>query len=283
MYDNCFIICTGGGNLSSELKMQLQKVEQLLIHGEYQEALKLIEEGLKTKKISKEEKLAFLIQKSTMQNYLGKHKEALETAEKVLKESGETDYVLLHVDALIEKGMATGALYEKIDEIANSIDKGIELLETTKLVFPEKEIAKRKALLFFYKGGLLRMSGKTKESHKFLEESVSTAKKSGNQHIRAWVLLWISFFERNKNYAEEAHEIAIEIGNKFLLALSYNYLAVFAVIKYDYFEAIELLEKVFPLLDEVGSTFHRAECYNNLGVCYHSTNWTKPWCTIKEH
>ncbi len=253
------------------MKKQLQKVEQLLIHGEYQEALKLIEEGLKTKNISKEEKLAFLALKSSILNYLGKHKEALESAEKVLLESEETDYVLLHVDALIQKGMALLALYGKMDESTNSIDEGIELLETTKLVIPEKELAKRKALLFLIKGSLLMVSGKTKESHKFLEESVSIAKRSGNQHIRAWVLLWVGSHIRNKNYAEEAQKISIEIGNKFLLAHSYHSLALNAAVKYDYFEAIELIEKVFLLLDEVGSTFYREESYNNLGYCYHAT------------
>lgn len=257
--------------LSSTMKKQLQKVEQLLIHGEYQEALKLIEEGLKTKNISKEEKLGFLVLKSTIQNDLGKHKEALETAENVLKESGETDNVLLHVDALIQKGMAAYYLYEKIDESVNSLDKCIELLKTTKLVISEKELAKRKALLFNYKGGLLLSLGNPKESHKLMEESVSFARKSGDKRILAWVLPWTGIITNNKNYAEEAQEIAIEIGNKVLLAFSYFSLAAIATLKYDYYEAIELSNKVYPLLDEVGSTYLREVSYNNLGVCYRAT------------
>ncbi len=261
----------GGILLSSTIKQQLQKVEQLHFHGEYQEALKLIEEGFKTKNISKEEKLAFLILKSTIHFDLGELKEALEIAEKVLGESGETDNVLLHIDALIQKGMVIFNLYEKIDESANSLDKANELLETTKLVIPEKDFSKRKALLFLVKANLLSVSGNRKESHKLFEESVSFARKSGNKRILAWVLLWTGFVTTNKNYAEEAHEISIEIGNKFLLACSYFSLAVNAGYKYDYYEAIELYIKGFSLLDEVGSTFHREGSYNNLGVCYHNT------------
>jgi hypothetical protein len=77
--------------LASTIKKELQEVEQLLIHGEFQKGLTLIEKNLKKKAISKEEKLGFLVLKSTILNDLGKHKEALETAEKALKDSGETD------------------------------------------------------------------------------------------------------------------------------------------------------------------------------------------------
>jgi tetratricopeptide (TPR) repeat protein len=250
----------------------LQEVEKLLIHGEFQEGLKLIEKNLKNKNITKEEKLGFLVLKSTYLNELGKHKEALETVETVLKESGKIDNILLHVDALIEKAMAANNLSGKIDEIGSIIDKGFELLETTKLVFPEKELIKRKALLINYKGLHLFFLGNPKESKKLLEESVSLARKSGDKRILAWALFGIGFTAKNKDYAEEAHKIALETGNKLLLALTYYCLAVFSYSKHDYYEAIELMEKFFTLLDEVGSTFIKEENYNDLGVYYRATN-----------
>ncbi|NHK31320.1 MAG: hypothetical protein FK730_08210, partial [Asgard group archaeon] len=207
-YDNCFIICTGGSNLSSDIQKQLQEVEQLLIHGEFQEGLALIEKNLKKKAISKEDKLGFLVLKSTYLNDLGKHKEALESAEKALKEIKETANVLLHVDALLQKAFADYYLSGKMDEMGTIIDKGFELLETTKLVFPEKELSKRKSLLFNYKGFLFYFFlGNPKESQKLLEEGVSLARKSGDKRILAWALLWIGFTAKNKDYTEEAQKI----------------------------------------------------------------------------
>lgn len=167
--------------------------------------------------------------------------------------------------------MAAYYLYEKIDESVNSHDKCIELLETTKLVISEKELAKRKALLFNYKGVLLLSLGNPKESHKLMEESITFARKSGDKRILAFCLPWTGFIIKNKNYVEEAQEISIEIGNKVLLAISYFSLATFAFSKYDYYEAIELSNKMLSLLDEVGSTFLREGSYNNLGVYYRLT------------
>ncbi|MHA1308489.1 MAG: hypothetical protein ACTSQN_14455 [Candidatus Heimdallarchaeota archaeon] len=73
--------------MSSTTKKQLQEVEQLIIHGEFQEALSVIEEGLKKKGISKEAELSFLILKSEVAYYLGNLQEALQLAELVLKAS----------------------------------------------------------------------------------------------------------------------------------------------------------------------------------------------------
>jgi tetratricopeptide (TPR) repeat protein len=272
-YDNCFIICTGGSNLSSDIQKQLQDVEQLLIHGEFQEGLALIEKNLKKKAISKEEKLGFLVLKSTILNDLGKHEEALETAEKVLKESGETANVLLHVDSLYEKGLASYFVYEDIDECTKCIEKGLEILETTKLDIPEKELAKRKALLFQLKGQFLFLFGNLKEGLKIIEESIAFARKSGDKRTLAWVLLGTAGVNGNKNYAEEAHEIASEIGNKLLLAQTYLFaLAEIEASKHNYYEAIELIEKGSTLLDESGSTFLRERLYINLGRYYRVTN-----------
>jgi len=257
--------------LSTTVKKQLKKAEQLLTQGEYQEALKLIDVGLKTKNISKEVKLGFLVLKSTIQNDLGKHKEALETAEKALKENGETDYVLLHVDALIQKGMAFYYQYENMVEFINILDKGIELLETTISVFPEKELAKRKALLFNCKGAQLLFVGNPEESQKLMEESVSFARNSGDKRVLAYCLCVAGFTKNKEHYAEEARKISTEIGNKLYLAFSYFSLAMFASKKYDYYEAIELSNKMLSLLDEVGSTFFREGSYNNLGIYYRAT------------
>ncbi|NHJ48001.1 MAG: tetratricopeptide repeat protein, partial [Asgard group archaeon] len=254
--------------MSSTIKKQLQEVERLLIHGDFQEGLALIEKNLKKKAISKEEKLGFLVLKSTILNDLGKHKEALETAEEALNEGGEIDNILLHVDALFQKGHAAYFVYEDMNEFITCIDKGLELLDTTKLAIPEKELAKRKALLLNYKGQYFLMSGNIKECLKIVEESIPFARKSEDKRILTICLIWAAYFTRKINYIEEAYEIASEIGNKMLLALSYVPLSGIEARKYNYNEAIELYEKAFPLLEEVGSTYLRELLYNNLGLYY---------------
>ena len=92
--------------MSSTIEKQLQEIKQLIANGQFQEASKLIEVGLKKKNIRKIEELNFLVLKSELLNDLGKHKEALNLSDIVLTENEKINDTLLKVSALAEKAMS---------------------------------------------------------------------------------------------------------------------------------------------------------------------------------
>ncbi|MHA1502480.1 MAG: hypothetical protein ACTSSB_11580 [Candidatus Heimdallarchaeota archaeon] len=131
--------------MSSSFEKQLKKVDQLIIHGQFKEALSVIKEGLKKKDISKEAELIFLILKSEVECYLGNLQEALQLAELVLKESKGLANVLLQVDALI--WIATSSHWVgKISKALETAEKGLKIISSATNL-PAKAIAKRKAQL----------------------------------------------------------------------------------------------------------------------------------------
>lgn len=252
-------------------------MEQLIILGDFKEAMSLIEDITKKKGLSKEDRLACKVLKSDIQNDLGKHKEALALAEEVLKESSGLDNALLQLDALIQKAGALFLSTGKVNDALNCIEEGIELLKTIPSDVPAKELAERKAWLLNWKGFIIFFHlGDFPKSIELLQESLSFAEESGNKRIIALVFTWLGivylFLSDYMKKAEEclvkAKKTAEEIGNKLLLSLSYSSLGALLGRKKEFDQAIEFYKKSLSFVKEVGSTFFVAIRYNDLGLIY---------------
>ncbi|NPE07969.1 MAG: tetratricopeptide repeat protein [Asgard group archaeon] len=256
--------------MSSTIEKSLQKIEQLLIHGEFQEALKIIENSLKRRYIKKEERLSFLVHKSDIQNELGKHIVALELAEEVLKESEKLDNNLLQIDALVQKVIA---LYYSIGQFAEGlicIEKGLGLLNKISDI-PPKDFAKRKSLLLHWNGLIVHQLGDFEKNKELLKESLIFAEKSGNKRIIARCLTFLGFFmtsdEKQDEYFDRAYKTAKEIGNKLELAAYYITYGYILGKRREFDKSFKTYEKGFSLLDEIGSTLYY-HAYNDLGLIY---------------
>ena len=77
---------------------KLLEIDQLIIHGQYTEALEKIEAGLKTKDISKKDQLSFLAQKGRCVFYFGKFQEALQLANEILSMIQLASNDVSHID-----------------------------------------------------------------------------------------------------------------------------------------------------------------------------------------
>jgi tetratricopeptide (TPR) repeat protein len=256
--------------LSSITKKQLQETEQLIIHGEFHSALKIIERNLKKKDINKEEKLSFLVIKSEIQNDLGKHAEALELAEEILKESKRLDNILLQVDALIQKIFA---LYYSVGLFTKDItivEEGMELLNKITDI-PPKEFAKRKSLLLQWYGLVLFQVGDLEKNKEYMRESLVYAEKSENKRLIGHTLTFLGFFLRDDKkqfeYFERARKIAKEISNKLELATYFVTYAYILGLNREFEKSFKTYDKGFSLLDEIGSTLYD-HAYNDVGLIY---------------
>ena len=75
--------------MSETIQKQLLRIEKLIVTGDYQKGLELIEENFKGYEIDEDDQLRLLNFKGHIQNKLGNYKEAFEIAENILKRKSE--------------------------------------------------------------------------------------------------------------------------------------------------------------------------------------------------
>ncbi|NHJ03291.1 MAG: tetratricopeptide repeat protein [Candidatus Heimdallarchaeota archaeon] len=255
----------------SSLKSQLNEIEQFIIHSEYQKALKVIENGLKTKGLEKENKLQFLLQKSLALFMLGNTQESLKLAQQVQKESKGLDNKLLQVDALV-RVLINSEWVDRYNEGLDVAEEGLEILIAI-TDHPPEELALRKAQLINWKASIITQLGDFEAGAKLGDEAIKIAELSGYKHAISFVYirtagtyLFLGDHKRAEEYINKGIEVATEIGNKFFIALGCVALANFKRIKKEYQEAIELFEKAFSLAKEIGTTLMRP--YNDLAILH---------------
>ena len=260
--------------MSSTIKKQLAKVEQHIIHGEFQEALSVIEVSLKKKTIIKEEELNFLLQKSLVLFYLGNIPDSLQLAQRLYKETEKIDNDLLKIDAIVRL-LVNSNWVGRFSEALEIADKGLSLLTTTKS-HPKKELALRKAQLLIWKAGIIGQLGDFDKCLELTKEALASSKESGYKHSISFIhiqtgsiYLSLDDKKRAEEYFEKGIEIASEIGNKFFIANGYQCLAAIKSARKEYKEAIDLYEKSFALSKEIGSTLLLGNI-NDLGLIYRS-------------
>jgi tetratricopeptide (TPR) repeat protein len=259
--------------LSSNFEKQLKQVDQLIIHGKFKEAHKMINDGLKSKKISKKGELRFLVHKSELEFYFGNFDESIRLANLVLKEDEGLDTILLTVDALTWKAVSL-FWNGKISEYLVTIEKGLTTISTVKKL-PVKAIAKRKVQLLSWKSLLTNLLGDFEKGLELAKEALSLAEESGYRNIISLSLIMLGgtylFLDETKKceeHSKKALDIAIELGNKFHIAFSYA-LGLVRVKRRrrEYEQTLDLLRKVFDLTEEIGCKFLFVS-KNDMGLVY---------------
>lgn len=258
--------------MSFNVKKQLEKVEHLLIHGSFQEALKIIEKSLKKKDINKDEELRFLVLKSEAEFYLGNLIESIQLGEMVLKESERLDNIILQIEALTWLGVSY-LWSSRVKESILLFDKGLKLISTVTNI-PRKLFTKLKAFLLVWKGALLNQIGDIEKSLELTKEAIPLAEESGYMNLISISYLFFGQYSLKNNdvkngreFIEKGFELANELGNKILIAYSNTMLAYVKSSKNEFEESIDLLNEAFSLSEEIGSTLLLAY-KNDLGIMY---------------
>ncbi|NHJ38935.1 MAG: tetratricopeptide repeat protein [Asgard group archaeon] len=234
-------------------------------------ALKIIEEGLKTKELSKEDELQLLLQKSLALFMLGNIQDSLQLALQVQQESEDLDDKLLQVDALV-RVLINSNWAGRFNEGLEIATKGLEILATI-TDNPPGELALRKAQLLNWKGGIITQLGDFDTGLELSKEAITAVEMSGYKHATSFVYirtgmvyLLLNDYRKAEEHINKGIAIATEIGNKFFIANGYFTLANLKTNEREYQEAIKLFEKASALAKEIGTTLMRP--YNDLGVIY---------------
>ncbi|NHK32819.1 MAG: tetratricopeptide repeat protein [Asgard group archaeon] len=258
--------------MSSDIEKQLKEVEQLVYHGNYQEALVIIKKALKKNTLSKEEELHLLVYKCESKMYLGNIKESLKIVNQVLGERNTLDYPLIQINALVLKSQGT-YLSGKIEEGKKIAEEALDFI-SKKEDLPKKIIAARKAYLLAVIGSATHVLGNLEKANENYEKALLLAEESEDKWMMSFILASLGIFhfiygrrEKAEECLEKALEYSEELGNKFLIALCYLYKGLNERQKREFQKAIEFFEKSFAITEEYGSTVLLAY-KNQLGDTY---------------
>ncbi|NHJ39844.1 MAG: tetratricopeptide repeat protein [Asgard group archaeon] len=258
--------------MSSDIEKQLKEVEQLVYHGNYQEALVIIEKALKMKTLSKEVELCLLVFKCESKMYLGNIKESLKIVNQVFEDSNTLDYPLIQINALALKSQGT-YMSGKIEEGKKIAEEALDFI-SKKEDLPKKIIAARKAYLLAVIGSATHVLGNLEKACENYEKAWILAEDSEDKWMITFILagLGVLYFtsgrrEKANECLEKSLEYGEELGNKLLIALCYLYKGVNERQKREFQKAIEFYEKSFAITEEFGSTVFLAY-KNQLGDTY---------------
>jgi tetratricopeptide (TPR) repeat protein len=253
-----FTISFGGKLVPATYEKEIQEVDKLYLQGDVHKALKIIDKTVKKEGITKEEEFLLLIYKCLIKLLLGSFDESLQIAKGILKESKKIGNKIFQAEALVWFG--GNYLYtNRFNEAVESVDKGLELISTIP-DFPRKKLVK--SMLLYWKADTMGYIRDYDNCVKILKEAISLAEEYGDKFLIANHYIYaagvysggINDTKTGLEYIEKGEKIAHELGNKFLIAFHCQIFQGFKIRKREYEEAIDLLNKMLSLSDEIGST-----------------------------
>lgn len=212
---------------------RLQRAEQLIYEGNFNEARPIIESLEKKDDLPPEGLLTFKLLKSKILITSGNFDDSYQLAKIVCKESLERGKLLQAVDACITIAEASedkGNYKESI----KAINQGEKLLETLTRE-PRNVFSLWKAFLILQKGRSC---------------------------------IWSGNYDQGLNYFQKCLALHQEIGNKFGIALSLMNIGAIHALKVKIDRSLEFFDKVLPIFQDIGNNYYLARCFANMGVLY---------------
>jgi tetratricopeptide (TPR) repeat protein len=264
--------------LASATNARLKDIEHKIFLGKYNDAFNLIKELSEKDNLTKTDQLYLNFYKSDILSRFGEYQEALEIVDDVLKSSIGMTESLLPLDALIVKAHALTRLGNHKE--ANSNIEKIEQLLKSQTYLPAKTIAYRKALLLEFKWWFYFTKGEIDLMKESLNQFLSIAKKSGNKRLITTSLIAFAYYlidiagnlNLGKEHLEKALAIANEINNDYEKVKIYLQYSGFYAKQADYKRTVEFAQKGIAIAEREGFKTHLPMLYFFLGNTYSSMN-----------
>lgn len=253
---------------------ELNRLEQLIYTGHFQEALQGLEILEQQKDLSPIDHLTCRLLKSRLLTRLGEYKKGLQLAKAVYKESQQRQKRLQIVDAIIVMSETLDRL-GKIDEGLNAIEKGEYELILLENEHPT-EVPLRKASILLRKGNIFWKKGNLDQALEFCQQSLSIFETLDHKyHISvAHNNLGVIYYEKGDlDRALESYQQSLilrkELGHKQAIAISLNNLGNLYIVKGDLDRGLEYHQQSLALRKELGNKHYIATSLNNLGMIFH--------------
>ena len=259
--------------MSSSIKKQIEEINNQIYHGNFQEALGIIDKNLKVKELLKEDELNLLNLKCEIYGYLGEVEKALQIVKKVLKESKGLENVLIYVKALMNE-IQIYYFQGKWKDLISPCDEGLMLIKDYNKQ-TKQDVTKEKSFLMMYKGSSMFQLGDYENFKELVLESVRIGKESSDpltkfrsEYYGVTFSLFFGEIKGGADFFEEIIAKAENIGNKFELALIHGFTAAISNANKEYTKAIESFQKAIELLKELNNKNMECMTYHDLGLNY---------------
>lgn len=273
----------------SSIKQELERVDQLILKGEYSEALKDIREIQENKDLTQEESIKTKLLEGKVEYWMGvwcsdqhRFEKAVNIANETLKESTKINNLLLMSESLHNLAYSQWRL-NKYEEWPWIFEKYSEIYEKIKSEKPDsaKEV---EPFYCHFKGmfpfiilhlGREVSKGYQEESIQHLEDGLKIAVKQKN-HLAKIICLWTlgtvyqlkGNHEKGFEYRQEFVGFSEEIGNKYLIGNSLALLSSVYYTRGEYEKYLELQMKRLNIYEDLGHEVGIAGVNTSLGSYY---------------
>ncbi|MCG3216921.1 MAG: hypothetical protein KAS63_09380, partial [Candidatus Heimdallarchaeota archaeon] len=279
--------------MTSSIKQELERVDQLILKGEDSEALKDIKEIQENKDLTQEEGIKTKILECKVEIWMGIWSDyyvftenqldnAINLANETLKESTKINNLLLMSESLFNLAIAQCNLL-KNEDCLRIFEKYSEIYEKIKSKKPDsaKEIEPYFCFLkgtisyFLLQSGREVSKGYQEESIQHLEDGLKRANKQKDQYAKIYLLWALGYYHQLKGNQErwfenrqEFVEFSEEIGNKYLIGHSLSLLSQIYYTKGEYEKFLELQMKRLNIYEDLGYEVGIATVNTSLGYYF---------------
>jgi len=252
---------------------EIPRVEKYIEEGEYDEAIKLLDNFEKNPHLKINERLKLYHLKGKLLIWQGKYDQAINLCEIMYRLSQSFNSELSLVDTLILFTHIYTYQF-KHEKALNTIIEAEKIIKNINKESPEILLGK-KAHLLYCQGLMFFHEGNSTKFYEFLEKSLALREKVGDKQDLAESLYFIGRtlvydgnFHQGLEYVKRSLTLAKESKSMFYVGLCYNTLSAINSLKGKLDESIKFNEKSLAIFKKIKNPLVIGGLYNNLALLY---------------
>ena len=254
---------------------ELVRVKELIDEGEFDAALKLMNDFEQKEGLNLQEKIACKLLKGQILNWQGKNKELIKFGEEIFKESQQINNNLQSVDCLIliSKNLSS-YLLQKNDEALNKLEQAENLLKSISEISP-KDLIQRKAQIAIIKGKIYSRKGNLIQAKEYIEWTLNIREELGDSReiiyaytVMANILITEGKLDHALEYMENCMLLAEEAKIQYWIALGHLVLGIIYAYKGEFELVLRHSKKSLAIFKKINNKWWIGLLLNNIGESY---------------
>ena len=256
------------------LHEELTKANMLLEEGNYNKALYLLENFEENENLTILDLISCNLQRSSLLNKVGRHKDAFKYAEQAYQKSQEVSKNLQSVDALLS--MAYALVWElSLDEAFELIEQSEHLLnkcvgENSNIILQKQaSINYTRSLYYFFKNNSDQAIKHAEQSLKVREDLDNKPEIAESLTALGLIYNLLSFeYDNALIYTERSQKIAKESNQKHIVAYNLLLFGMISGLKGEIDRSLVYYEQSLALSEELNNNRQISVLFNNIAEIY---------------